>query len=511
MVHLFLLEPPLGDVGNENAAQKNISLLQELESIIWSVIMSGGRSEARLWLCTTISCIRSITPHNQCELFVNLLRSKPKKKFVAARLVQMIFEKRPQKAGPIIAKKSFMLEKFFEGNPQRILQWFSNFSVAGEAGHRKGARALSQFAFLNRDICWEELEWKGKHGQSPAMVATKPHYFLDLDVLRTVENFLENVPDFWSSDEFAESLKDGEILLIDKKFFVDQFVRLMYEENSEDVWEMIDEFLIESQFSILSQHLLILLDEHELCAFLISLCKFLPTRLNCLDVSSQSYWLEIVLLTCNDHASIDELLLLTAVSNKGRQLLRLIHDDEHVEEKGKIEGLLLDCAKDSCDTDHWALMKRCLKMKKTEAIKFLGLQSWALHYILSRECTTRESCESMFAKNGISFQRSDSYSLVQIDRNWSDVDDGGSIRHRRKKKMKTSKKRKKYDHDDSSGDELWKVERSSGWQDLKSGGGSWLLSTDGYSCSWSSADLPEHISMHCFSTWMKWVCSRWSS
>lgn len=115
MVHLFLLEPPAGDVGNDNAAQKRISLLQELESIIWSVITSGGRSEARLWLCTTISCITSITPHDQCELFVNLLRSKPPKRSVATRLVQLIFEKRPQKVGPIISKKSHMLEKFFEG------------------------------------------------------------------------------------------------------------------------------------------------------------------------------------------------------------------------------------------------------------------------------------------------------------------------------------------------------------------------------------------------------------
>lgn len=57
----------------------------------------------------------------------------------------------------------------------RILQWFSSFSGAVDVEHGKGAKALSQFAFVNRDICWEELEWKGKHGQLPAMVATKPH------------------------------------------------------------------------------------------------------------------------------------------------------------------------------------------------------------------------------------------------------------------------------------------------------------------------------------------------
>ncbi|KNA07411.1 hypothetical protein SOVF_172120 [Spinacia oleracea] len=39
------------------------------------------------------------------------------------------------------------------------------------------------------------------------VVATKPHYFLDLDVQLTEKNFLENIPEFWSSEEFSESLK----------------------------------------------------------------------------------------------------------------------------------------------------------------------------------------------------------------------------------------------------------------------------------------------------------------
>lgn len=511
MANLFLLEPPLDVVGNESVAQRRISLLQELESILWSVITSGGRSEARLWLCITISRIRSIPRHDQSELFVDLLRSKPPKRHIASQLLQIIFEKHPQKVGCIIAKRSCMLENFFEGNPKRILQWFSNFAVVGESGHTKGARAISQFAFVNRDICWEELEWKGKHGQSPAMVATKPHYFLDLDVLRTVENFLENVPDFWSSDEFSESLKDGEILFIDKTFFVDRFVRMMYEENSEDVWALVNEFLMEEQFSLLCQHILILLDETELHVFLNSLRKILPTTLKWKDFYSQSYWLEI-LLSCNDSASTDELLLLAAVIDQGRQLLHLIHEDEHGEEKVKVEELLLNINKDSIDMDHWALMKKCLKMKKARAIKCLGLQSWALHYIMSRECKSHESCQSLFLRNGISFKKSNDYSLVPIDGNGFGLDDESSTRHERKKKVKPSKRRrKKYDRDDSSVDEQWAFEASNGWQDLKSGGGNWLLSTDGYSCSWNSADIPEHLARHCFSTWMEWVFCNWST
>ncbi|XP_058094320.1 uncharacterized protein LOC131240213 isoform X2 [Magnolia sinica] len=473
MVKLFLSEPTPGDDGDGSPSKESISLLQKLESIICSVITSGGRSEARLWLCTTISCISSIT-HDQHELFIDLLRSKSQKLAIAAQVLQMIFNKRPQKVGSIIAKKGYMLEKFFEGNPERILQWFGNFAGVGESEHRKGARAISQFAFVNRDICWDELEWKGKHGQSPAMVATKPHYFLDLDVLRTVENFLENVPDFWSSDELAESLKDGEILNIDERFFIDQFVHLMYEDKSEDVWAVVYGFLAEEQFSFLCQHLLILLDEQMLHAFLSSLSKLLPPRPKCKDFSSPSYWLESLLSTCNDCASIDELLLLNAVINQGRQLLRLMDDDEHGEEKGKIEELLSESGMTLSDAGHWALMKACTKMKKAVAMKWLGLQSWVVHYSLSKECKTASACELLFIRNGISFRKSDDHSLVQpdgfSDGSGFDFDDGGSVRYGHKKKAKRKKRRKKnYSGDDSSGDELLELEMLSGWRGLQSG------------------------------------------
>ncbi|KAF3789956.1 hypothetical protein EJ110_NYTH05522 [Nymphaea thermarum] len=137
------------------------------------------------------------------------------------------------------------------------------------------------------------------------MVAMKPHYFLDLDVLRTVENFLENVPDFW------ETLKDGEIFRIDMKFFTDQFTHLMYEDNAADVWAFIDGFLNDEQFSNLCNLLLILLKEK--------------------GPFSSSFWLEILLLTSSHKLAIDELLLSNAVINHGRQLLCLVQIDEHIE------------------------------------------------------------------------------------------------------------------------------------------------------------------------------------
>ncbi|XP_043706964.1 uncharacterized protein LOC122656488 [Telopea speciosissima] len=515
MVQLFLSEPLCNDNGVSDVAKQRLSLLKKLESIIWTLIASSGRSEARLWLCNTISCISSITPNQQCNVFVNLLSSKQPKRALAAQLLKLIFEKRPQKTGKIIAKKSYMVEKFFKGNPRRILLWFDNFSHSGKIGHRKGSRALSQFAFVNRDICWEELEWKGKHGQSPAMVATKPHYFLDLDIQRTVENFLENVPEFWSSDELAESLEDGEILHIDTNFFVDYFVDLMYKEDSAEVWQLINEFLKEESFSVLCHHLLIVLEERDLCAFLGLIGEMFSPRMDSKEFGHPSYWLEIILSRCNGCVPIEDLLLLNAAINQGRALIRLIQDEEE-EQKGKIKDLVFQICATSTIINLWAsLMKEFLRMKKAEVLKWLGLQAWVLHYRLLEECKNPESWEALFMENGIVFRKSDSYDLLSpeafLEESGSDLECGGSIRVRRKKKATTRQKKRKRDYclDVDNDNELVDFDLTGGRQDLQSRTGNWLLSTDDFSSSWNTVDLPEHLAKHCFSTWVKCVsCQR---
>ena len=380
------------------------------------------------------------------------------------------------------------------GNPRRIMHWFSNFSVGGGLGTSKGGKALSQFAFVNRDICWEELEWKGKHGQSPAMVATKPHYFLDLDVQRTVENFLEYVPEFWSSDEFTESLKDGEILSIDTKFFVDVFVDLMYKEDSRSVWEAIDEFLMEESFSSLCQHLLIVIEEPDFCLFLELMHKYINPNMERVDFGCSSCWLEIIISKCSHFESIDQILLLNAVINQGRQLLRLVRDEDEQDGQAKIKDVVLQIRKISSNAKGLVPILKCFKTKTIEVIKWLGLLSWVLHYILSEECLTPESWESVFTKNGISFRKSGKYAYLHDDEfaeeNGPDLDDRTSIRARRKKKEKSRKKRRKNsDHDDVYEDELLNFGRSSDMLGLGSHTGSWLLSTDGYATSWSSVSF----------------------
>ncbi|XP_051227401.1 uncharacterized protein [Lolium perenne] len=509
MVQLFLQVPTDGGSADTDAVRARRSLLNEAESVIRSVVRSGGRYEARMWLCSTISSVHLLDPRDQRDLFINLLEMKDSRRDVAARLLRMIFDKKPKKAGSVLAKKLHMLEKFFQGNPERTLQWFSHFAATGDLTHKKGARALAHFAFVNRDVCWEELEWKGKHGQSPAVVATKPHYFRDLDVLQTVENFLEYVPDFWSSEELADSVKDGEILQIDTEYFVDQFVYLMYEENFKDVWQVVEEFLMEEQFSSLSQYLLIHLDEQRLLRFLKTLGKFIRPNALCKELAFPCCWLEVLLSAHIDQISLDELILLNCVIAKGRQLWHLMNGEEHEEERGRMDDLVKG-TNHLTDADHFALIKDFMTTKFPDALKWIGIQSWVIFCDLSKECRSADSCESLFTGNNIKFRKAHDYSLVKNDGHpavhTSDTDDKDLTRSSRKRRRDKKKRRHRYDSDEDNVDQLLELGNFNGKGTVELQRGSWHLSTDDFSASWDIADVPDHLSNHYLRVWLKWAC-----
>ncbi|CAG7872446.1 unnamed protein product [Brassica rapa] len=516
MVNLFLSEPKWdADAHNSTNTDVMLPLLNKLSSHIQSLVTRGARSEARLWLCSALSTL-SISPRRQLNLFMKLLRSKPRKKQLVSQLLQLMFEKRPKKLGSVLAKRSHLLERFFEGNPKRILEWFSEFAFDGGSDHKRGAKALAQFAFANRDICWEELEWRGKHGQSPAVVATKPHYLLDLDVQRTVENFLDNVPDFWSSSEFAESLKDGQILFLDAKFFLDLFIRFMYDEDVSDVWDAVEEFLAEESFSSLTQHLLITLEERDLCRFLELLGDCFDSRVESWDVvGDSSSWLGVVVSRYGGDAEcIDELLLVNSVINQGRQLVRLVRDESGDDEGEMLKETIADVCRGLENGSSFCLIMRELwKMKQTKVIRVLGMLSWTVQFRLSEECQSPDSWESLFRENGIEFRRSSDHSLVShegfSEESESDSDGRRRVskkRHKKgKKKKNRAKKKKKRAIDDEDEDDVLIDDEVLGLTQISR---SWLLSTDGFSATWTSVDLPEHIARYCLSTWMKWFLAR---
>lgn len=436
-------------------------MLERLEPLIWKLITADGRSEARLWLCNAVASINTISRRGQSTLFFDILRSpNPPKddvgrsgQMLARQLLRMLCEKAPEKAGKIISKRSQILQSFFKGHTRRILQWFDHFAGIGESEHKRGAKSISQFAFVNRDICWDELEWKGRHGQSPAMVATKPH------------------------------------------------------------------FILEEKFCSLCQRLLILLSDMELLTFLNAVGKILASRNkhNGFDLRdkvemkiSQFSWLETVMSTGMECQSLDELLLINACINQGRQILRLLRDEEHEEERTNLERITLEMKQSSKDSEHWALRRECIHMKKWMAIKFLAIENLVLHYHLSSECKTVASCESLFTLNGIQFDRySNKLSSIERSLKFSH----GSKKSKKKRKEKAGKKKRRKlssnDYSSASGDEDMGKEYANILirSELEE---KWILSTDNNASIWSMGDLPEHLAGYAVMSWLKWVISCWN-
>ncbi|KAI4319270.1 hypothetical protein MLD38_032892 [Melastoma candidum] len=109
-----------------------LSLFQRLGCKVWEAVeASGSRSESRLWLCKTVSLSTSLSPDEQRRLFVKVLREETIGRELAPDLVRMVFMERPRMAASVLARRSRVLEKFFRGNPRRVLEWFSNFDAAG--------------------------------------------------------------------------------------------------------------------------------------------------------------------------------------------------------------------------------------------------------------------------------------------------------------------------------------------------------------------------------------------
>ena len=104
------------------------------------------------------------------------------------------------------------------------------------------------------------------------------------------------------------------------------------------------------------------------------------------------------------------------------------------------------------------------------------------------------SWESLFLGNGIRFRKSDKYSLLHhegsIEESDSEADDRGSIKRRKKKKSR-KKRRRDFDHNDNYDNGFLDFDTSNSSLGLQSGGGSWLLSFDDFSTSWTNvSSLP---------------------
>lgn len=375
----------------------------------------------------------------------------------------------------------------FTGNRKRILLWFDKFAGIGQSEHQQGARALANYAFRNRDLCWDLLAWEGKHAQAPSTVAAKPHYFLELDVVNTVLNFLEDEPEFWRSEEFRDSLKDGEFLSIDIAFFAEYLVKKLASDinSALDTWKVLQDYLRDESFSILCHQLLHVSSDEELLTFLNDLGSDLSHGFekNSKNAKTNSYgkamnWMEVLVYAGVQWKSLMEPMFCNACIRHGRNILRILQEEEHEEDANFLRELMNKRSEDE-KKEHWALRCKSLKMDKTAACRYVALEAWVLFYQLSSEYAGADVYETLLEESGIEYQLC-SPTIEKVN-----VRD----RKRNKKSSKRSRKRKHRRRDlsdaDTSDEASWSDIELSNSDRLSKVEQGWRLSIDNYSLTWT--------------------------
>ncbi|KAJ7566970.1 hypothetical protein O6H91_02G126200 [Diphasiastrum complanatum] len=525
-------------------AQKRLQWLERVESLLRNLLLSkANRVETRMWLCTALAAL-PVPSRVQLHCFKDLMLQPAQEegssmggsqdaRIVTEVLVRLMCENRAAWVAKVVAADAKLLRRFFSENPKRILLWFQHFGSGGQTDHKKGARALARFAFVHRETCWEELEWKGSHGQAPATVASKPHYFLELDVLQSVQNFLKNVPSFWSSEELWDSLKDGEFIFLDKEFFSHELLKKMLDQTPSEVWKLVKQYLEDESFFVLCHRILHLISDAGLLAFVNGLAKQLSSFTAKRQEGSQSHefdvgrgnseedsrkknynvepnWLEEVLLSGSQCAVLEDALLCSACAGHSRQILHLLHEEEHEEEIILLKELISEAegkGKQQHQNEHWALRKESLVTSKWTIVKRLALEAWFLFSRLSANCLCDNYFEDIFVQNNIGFQKLDEEKGCSCEtQEIQNASRAGKRKHRTREKKK--RKRKNSFHDS------WESESEIGNEmDLKhvskSSFSGWRLSTDGYSSTLQKGDLADHLSGYAFGEWMKWTAQRW--
>lgn len=383
---------------------------------------------------------------------------------------------------------------FFTGHPTRILYWFDRFAGVGQTEHLFGARALANFAFRNRGLCWHRLVWKGKHAHSPSTVAAKPHYFMELDILRTVQNFLEYVPEFWRSKEFRDSLKGNFFWSIDMTFLAEYLATKLAKvldsdtEDAEEIWTEVSGYISKEHFSVLCQQLLHVASDEKLLMFINDLGSVLSSLVKGYEEDTntryektthvkyknpgKTNWMEVMVYADVQWESLMQPIFCNACFKNGRKILRILQEEEHEEDAISLKRLMNTGPGDE-RKEHWALRDKIASMDRPAACRYVALEAWVLFYQLSSESAGVDLYEALMEESGIKYLHSSS-----TREKFNSRDKRRSKSSSKRSRKKKHRRRDSSDAEDSDdelpiSDELPKEEQG------------WLLSIDNYNSTWT--------------------------
>ncbi|GAQ81005.1 hypothetical protein KFL_000680220 [Klebsormidium nitens] len=541
-------------------------LLQRLERILSTLVLKDPQTkkEAKTWLVTSIAKLNPPAP-SEIAAFLSFL-PKPSRRgsshsritdapeaFVLHQLALLLCENRitAPRLARLLSRDVDMKKRFFSRDDRRIEAWFSHFAAAVDGEHSFGSKALARYSLRYRDECWEELEWAGSHPQAPGMVATKPHYFSELDVVRTVRNFLKHVPDFWTSDDWRDCVSCGEFLALDPDFFaktaIDFLVAKSRKGSPDDevreeeyvrgkLLEILEDFLREESFPTLCQRLLHLASPEGLLSFLERLQESAPIN--------RSRDPQLAAVTDVKWRSLDDALLCNACAANGRQVVRLLTDDEFLEQRTDLDALVSEASTSGEEAEFRSFRSELRNRSRATERKWLILESWLLRWRLS-QVSEPEAMQRILEDNGVAFR-----TFVDVNRELLPESSGEEAtrsnerkrtrrgRKRRKRKSGThssdsdsSEKSERNSHSESDVETRHRKERrpksaEGGGEIERKGRGSTdgadggtdgtdgtrtlagadgvYLQTDGFSFRWSLSELPDHLAEHSLAVWLGW-------
>lgn len=170
----------------------------------------------------------SVSRSSSAEEFIRRVISNVCKQH-QKKMVENVFKKFPKESGNVLCE-------FFFKKPNKLVEWFQ-FDLNGK--NTKGALALEQYLFQNRDKVWNKIQWQGRRTYPPPVVIQKKALLFEIDVLGTLDSLtrdteqLNNVEEndnsgwFWSSTFFLDSLQTGPFLELDITYFVNFFAKLI--------------------------------------------------------------------------------------------------------------------------------------------------------------------------------------------------------------------------------------------------------------------------------------------
>ncbi|BDA40872.1 hypothetical protein COCOBI_01-5260 [Coccomyxa sp. Obi] len=394
-----------------------MEVLRDAEILLSNALM-GDRSIRRemwMWLVSDAAHLPVLPGNRRLVSFFTKLCLDPhirkKEERACHCLLQILIEKKADQVAELLfdCKPEAYASLFMIAKSQDILLWFDHFTDNGLGHFQFGSKALTQYALRKREEVWDLLVWSSTHAHAPVTVASQPHLFSKLNVEETVRNLARHSRSFWRSREFGDSLKGGQLVAIDRPYFVKELFRLLDEEgkSADAVVRLLSGFIGRCSLTDLMQKVLPLLTDE---ALLRCLCHALGREVT--DSGGDSVFqmgrraLQSAIFSVASFSSVDELLLFNALALRSGQVLRTLRQEASQEELKDIMKMLEEVQ--TC-MGHWGTVLLDNSISRTRRMKAMILRLFAARYSLEESFKGgQEAITATFARNKVLYSNASS-------------------------------------------------------------------------------------------------------